>query len=75
MQLVLIKHNITFAVKKLTVKFQLFVQNNVDSFPVKLRPKCKTTVLDGFTNFQKSRLGHGDFGELRVFVVRYRDSP
>lgn len=73
MQLVLIKYNVTFAVKKLTVKFQLFVQNNGDSNPMKL--KCKPTVLDRFKNFQKSRLGHGDFGELRVFVVRYRDSP
>lgn len=46
MQLVLIKHNITFAVKKLTVKFQLFVQNNGDSFPMKF--KCKPTVLGQF---------------------------
>lgn len=67
------KHKITFAVKKLTVTFQLLALNNGDSFPMKL--KCKPTVLDRFTNFQKSRLGHGDFGELRVFVVRYRDSP
>lgn len=73
MQLVFIKHNNTLAVKKLTVKFQLFVQNNSHSFPMKL--KCKPTVFDRFTNFQELRLGHGDFGELRVFVVRYRDRP